>query len=216
MNEKITLYYFPLNGRAALIRALLTFVKANWEDKRVTFEEWPSLKASGIFEFHQVPALEVNGKYYCQSLAIEHYLASKFGLIGNSSEEEYEILSLLCSKEDLYQSLRKVFFPYYDEEKKNHDENKANFLSVILPSFIKIYEKRVSKKTSKYIVGSKLSLADLFLTIYVNIIFKKSRKAEYSKILSENGPNLEKYVEDIEKSDLKEFFEKFFISDSLF
>lgn len=54
----------------------------SFEDKRLTFEEWPEVKQT--FPFEQIPVLEVteNSKTYqiAQSHAIERYLAKKLNL----------------------------------------------------------------------------------------------------------------------------------------
>ena len=66
--------YFKVNGRAALIRAILTYAKANWENNLVDFTTaWPDLKASDYAEFKQLPILEHNGKTFSQSAAITIY-----------------------------------------------------------------------------------------------------------------------------------------------
>ena len=74
MSSKYTLYYFPVNARATVARAILTYAKADWEDKRITHEEWPKMKETDLFEFHQMPILVHNGKKMSQSIAIELYL----------------------------------------------------------------------------------------------------------------------------------------------
>ena len=46
------LFYFGFYGRAEPIRLLAHHAKIpNFEDVRLTFEEWPALKASGVLEF---------------------------------------------------------------------------------------------------------------------------------------------------------------------
>jgi hypothetical protein len=104
MENSYKLYYFGVNVKAANIRAILTYVKANWENSIIAAEDWPALKASGKFEFGQLPGLEVNsnGRILSQAIAIEHYLARQFNLLGKTPEDEYEVLSLLASREDIY------------------------------------------------------------------------------------------------------------------
>lgn len=38
--EKFILHYFKVNARASIARALLSHVKANWEDHYINFEDW--------------------------------------------------------------------------------------------------------------------------------------------------------------------------------
>ncbi len=216
MNDQYIFHYFPVNARGSLIRALLTLGKVNWQNNMITFQDWPALKASEKLEFGQLPALEVNGRYYIQSLAIENYLAQKLGFSASNPEDEYEILSLLCSREDLYQQIRKIFYPN-EEEKKIFDQIKTNLLTSVLPNFLRIYEKRVTSRQGKYLIGGRLTLADIFLVVYTHIIFyNPARKEEFGKILTEHAPNLEKWVLELTETDFKEFFEKAFITDAPF
>lgn len=181
----------------------------------ITFQEWPALKSSGKFEFGQLPALEVNGKYFSQSLAIENYLAEKLGFNASNPEDQYEITSLLCSREDLLNGIRNYFFPS-EEDKKNLDQIKNKLLTDILPSFLRIYEKRVTSRQGKYLVGGKLTLADFYLVIYIHIIFwNPARKEEFGKVLTEYAPNLEKWVLELTETDFQEFFEKAFLTNVL-
>ena len=217
MNDKFIVHYFPLNARGAFIRAILSACNANWEDNRITFQDWPTLKSTGKFEFGQLPALEYNGKFYCQSLAIEVFLSNKFGLFGYNSDEQYEITSLVCSREDVYQHIVKVFFPMTDEAKNNLPVAKNNLLTVILPNFLKIFEKRVNSRQGRFIVGNKFSLGDIFLAVFVlNVFLDNGRKAEYGPILTENAPNLEKYVHDLGSNELKDYFTNHYIQGSPF
>lgn len=58
------LYYFDGYGRGEPIRLLLNHVKLEFEDCRLTGEEFGKLKAAGKFEFGQVPAFEWEGTTY--------------------------------------------------------------------------------------------------------------------------------------------------------
>jgi len=57
-------HYFDAYARGDQIRMLLTHAKQPFEDVRYSFENWPDVKATGIFEFGQVPAFEENGFIY--------------------------------------------------------------------------------------------------------------------------------------------------------
>jgi hypothetical protein len=61
----IKLWYFDGYGRAEAIRMMLTYLEAPFEDIRVNYEELAKLKAEGILEFGQLPAVEWEGKMYC-------------------------------------------------------------------------------------------------------------------------------------------------------
>lgn len=47
----VTFHYFDLYARGEFIRVLLKLLKIDFIDHRISFEEWPSFKASGVCEF---------------------------------------------------------------------------------------------------------------------------------------------------------------------
>ena len=72
---KYILHYFETNARGVIARAILSCAKADWTNDLVKKEDWPKLKKSGLCEYEQLPVLEVDGKKYSQSHAINLYLA---------------------------------------------------------------------------------------------------------------------------------------------
>ena len=48
-SAKPTLVYFPLQGRAQMSRYAATYFGVDFEDKRLTFEEWGAAKAAGTY-----------------------------------------------------------------------------------------------------------------------------------------------------------------------
>ena len=64
--NKPVLTYFPLFGRAEHIRIAFFVAKIQLEERSVSFADWPALKESKpeLFEFGQMPVLEMNGKVY--------------------------------------------------------------------------------------------------------------------------------------------------------
>ena len=108
MSKTYEVIYFEGNGRAGNCRAMLDYSKTEYKNTLLNFGEWPALKASGKFENGQLPVLEVNGKQYTQSLAMETYLAKEFNLMGSNAEDEYQIMNLLCSREDYVKPIFEV------------------------------------------------------------------------------------------------------------
>ena len=216
MNDKVVLYYFPLNGRAGIIRALLTYLNIPFEDKHISKENWPELKNSGKFEFAQMPALEMDGKIYVQTLAIESYISRKYNLLGSNEEEEYQIFSLLCSRDDYSFKIRPIIMPITEKEKNDSDIYLTEFFE-FSKKYFKILEKRLSASGGKYLVGNKFSLADIYATLYLFMIFKQAcRKDNFESLLKENSPIINNYVESIRNNELKQYFDKVFNHDSLY
>lgn len=210
MDSTYKVYYFPGNGRAANLRAMLTYSNANWENILVQFSEWPELKKTGRFEFGQMPGLEINGKMYSQTIAIEILLARKLELMGSNAEEEYQIISLIASREDIGPKLRPLMFPN-EEEKTRKDEILKNVIEVDLPFFLTIFEKRFETTGGKYFIGGKISLADFFIAT----TFKSFMKIA-SEAVTKYAPKLAAHVETLSNGDLAKYFKDVHLNDSPF
>ena len=201
---KYTLYYFKANGRAAVARAILSFVKADWTN--ITYDyikDWPAIKKSGLAEYEQLPVLEVNGKKYCESNAINIYLGEIFNLMGNNPEENYQINNLLMTYDDIFQLVLNIMHadPDKKDELKKKGEDRMKF-------FIKKFEKRyVEHGAGKYFLGDKFTLADIYLCcgILENISLLCPKNFEIKEI----APNLGNLVQRVKENELKEFFEKY-------
>ena len=201
--SKYILHYFPANGRGMISRAILCFAKANWTNDVIKKEDWPKIKKSGLCEFEQVPILEVDGKKYSQSHAIELYLAEKFNLMGKDIEENYQIRSLLFATDDYRPEIREVIF-CKDEAKKTE---LIKIATEKFKFFLGKYEKRyVDLGKNKYFLGDKFTLADIIMA--GNISFAcDALKFEGG---NEVAPNLCELIKRVKENELKEFFDKFY------
>ena len=203
---KYTLHYFAGNGRAVIARALLTYAKADWTNDLIKHEDWPKIKKSGLCEFEQVPVLEVDGKKYCESHAINLYLAEVFNLMGKDAEENYQIRNVLMAFDDYMAPIWAALF-CKDEAKKPELQKAAEEK---LKFFFGKFEKRyVDLGKGKYFLGDKFTLAD----IYVATVFPSA--IDTIKIegcpCKEVGPNLGELIKRIRENELKEFFEKYYV-----
>ncbi len=201
---KYILHYFGANGRGAIPRAILTYGKADWTNDIIKKEDWPKIKKSDLCEFEFLPVLEVDGKKYCESIAINTYLAEKFNLMGKNPEENYQIYNLLNTFDDFNVQFR-PFRMCTDESKKPELKQKAIDR---LKFFIGKFEKRyVDLGKGKYFLGDKFTLADIF--IGVGLLGFCQTVEEYP--FKECGPNLGELIERLKQNELKEFHEKYFI-----
>lgn len=107
---KVKLVYFPLRGRAELIRLILAAGGVAYEEELVTFAEWPKKKPSMVHYYstrkwkHQtrryilfsasatplgyLPVLVWDGEEVTQSLTAARFCARKCGLAGGGSDAE--------------------------------------------------------------------------------------------------------------------------------
>ena len=85
------LIYFDVQGRAQAIRFLLQSKGVEFEDQRITREEWGAIKAAGTYGESQTPIYVTDdGKYYAQSAAILKMLAKEHGYGSETPAQEYE------------------------------------------------------------------------------------------------------------------------------
>ena len=107
---KPTLTYFSLHAKADPIRMLLSKAGADYVDRRLTFEEFGPLKASGALPAGQLPIYQVPGKPLMnQAWAILRLLGRQHGFYSDLEEEEgYLIDWVLETSLDLFEG--KVYF----------------------------------------------------------------------------------------------------------
>ena len=217
MENTYRVHYFEGNGRAANIRALFVSAKVKFENVLINFAEWGTLKSSGKFENAQLPVLEVNGKQYTQTMAIELYLARQFNLLGSNLEDEFQITNLLCSREDYAKYMYEVIMP--NEDQKNRREAIVkNLAENVLPAMIQKYEtKYVSNGAGKYFLGDKFSLADIFLfTTFYSAFESPLMKDSFGQIPAKHAPKLTELLQRLRQEELKEYFENTHILTSIF
>ena len=203
--DKYILYYFNVNARGCMARALLSYVKANWENKVLEYNDFlQNYKQKKEFcEYGQLPILEYKGKYYSQSMAIILFLAKKYNLMGDNEDEEFEINNLLCSFEDI--------FPLIHDQ--NQDKKDAKYEKV--RKYFKIYEDKyishVKENNGKkyYFANDKFTLADIYFGALIYSMLNSLKEIDMEK----EFPELKKLL-DFYKSDnaLKEFYEKYYIN----
>ncbi len=204
--SKYTLHYFGVNGRAAIARAVLSYAKADWTNDLIKNEDWPKIKTSGLCEYEQVPVLEVGGKKYCESNAINLYLAETFDLLGKDVEENYQINNLLMSADD-YTKVARELYMCTDESKKpelkKKTEDKLKFL------YTRYEKKYIDFGKGKYFLGDKFTLGDIFLT--VNLFYTLQSLGLPESGCKDVAPNVTELAGRVKENELKEFFEKYFI-----
>jgi glutathione S-transferase len=153
------LYYFDVYGRAEPIRVLLWHAKQEFEDVRMTQEQFATLCTENKvqLEFGQVPVLELDGKFYCQSHAILRMLGMKFGYYPADAEAAWKVDSTLDAISDVVTAMFKVTFGPADQK----DAAAKTFLTEYLPVWLAAIEARLKKNSDPhYFSGDKYTIAD--------------------------------------------------------
>ena len=198
--ENVKLTYFKDNGRVGLIRAMLAYKKIPFENIMYTLEEWPSKK--DLYEFRQLPQLEVNGKKLTQTIAICLFLAKKLDLYPKDIYLQYHVESLLAIRDDITILYRKV-----KKKESNKEEYKAYKDMVIL--YLKRIEERYKELgNGKYYLGDELSVADFFLGCMVE---EFCFLVKDENVMAIYAPGIKQLVERLKSNELKEFYDKYYI-----
>ena len=106
-----------------------------------------------------MPALEMDGKMYVQSLAILALLGSKYGYYPTDPEAQYKIWNCLGGIEDFVAKWANWGASSHTEEKK--EEFKQGFFEKDFPFFAKIWADKLANNTNPLcMVGESLTIAD--------------------------------------------------------
>jgi len=132
-----------------------------FEDNRITFEDWGALKPN--VPFNGLPMFEVDGKQLGQSGAILRFIGRECGMAGGSSYDAGLIDSIAETVTDVREKPIPFFFEK-DEEKKK--EGLTKFFKEQLPDLLGKLEKIAAG--NGFFVGEKVSYADTHLFALLN------------------------------------------------
>ena len=172
------LTYFDIRGLAENARILFAAAKQPYEDVRLSLSfgtpgdfstiqrpEFDEMKAKGLLDVSlgKVPLLEVDGVQIGQSKAIERFLASQLGMMGSSPAEGAQVDQLGETVRDIKDAYQKVRGIKDEAEKKTAMEK---WFAEDLKNWVALAEKSLPAGPGPFLVGGKLSLADiLFYTL---------------------------------------------------
>ncbi|XP_071144302.1 glutathione S-transferase-like [Mytilus edulis] len=144
-----------------------------------------------------------------QTGAIARFIAREFGLYGTDNMESSKCDVIFETYNDVFTELIKAFFEQ-DEAKKAEYGKKLN--TEVLPKFFVFMTKLLKENGGKFLVGSKLSLADIaFFDMVDKITGSKIMGADLYKDFAEiktfyenvqKLPKIKSYLEKRQPSDL--------------
>ncbi|XP_015343336.1 glutathione S-transferase A3-like isoform X2 [Marmota marmota marmota] len=137
MAGKPILHYFDGRARMESIRWLLAAAGVEFEEKFMkTREDLEKLRKDGSLMFQQVPMVEIDGMKLVQTRAILNYIAAKYNLYGKDIKER--ALDKDGRLTQIKEKSRNRYFPAFEKVLKSHGQD--------------------------YLVGNRLSKADVHLT----------------------------------------------------
>ncbi len=151
------LYYFQGRGRAEITRFIFKQAGVDFEDIRLSSEEWIKFKPNT--PYGSMPVLEVDGKQLAGSNGIQRYLAEEFGLSGSNAFENAEIDSIVDVGNDIGIEIGKI---WSEKDETRKAEIVKKFTEESGPKYLAIFEKLISKNGT-WLYGSKVTYADFVL-----------------------------------------------------
>ena len=155
--KRAKLHYFKGRGRAETTRWMLAinnidFINISLED----YNDFDDLKASGKLPFNQLPLLELDDLKLSQSSAMISFLARRGDLYGKTNEDAVRCDMLVGAVGDFnVPAMQFTFKAHKDEASRDLDES--------LKKFGKHFELILTQNESEFLVGQKLSVADIIM-----------------------------------------------------
>nr|AFM87053.1 glutathione S-transferase 3-like protein [Callorhinchus milii] len=199
MSSKPKLHYFNGRGKMESIRWLLAAAGIEFEEEfPETRAQYEKLMADGALMYQQVPMVEIDGMKLIQTKAILHYIAAKNNLYGKNIQERAQIDMYVEGAEDLMELIMRLIFLPPAEQEKSLTLIKKRAQDRYLP----VYEKAVNQNPSGFLIGDKLSVADVQLLELIFMIEEKfpSILSEFPKLQAFKSkissiPTIKKFLE---------------------
>ena len=153
MPANIKLTYFNFRGRAEASRLMLAYKGVDYEDNRITQEQWAALKPKT--PFGTLPLLCYNGMELAQSMTIARFLARELCLAGKTRCEEAQVDMVVDAIVDLFAAFVKLISEK-DEAKKAEMTKKMGEETV--PAAMCNLEAILCKNGGCCMVGNDVSL----------------------------------------------------------
>nr|UZD11052.1 glutathione s-transferase 2 [Macrocystis pyrifera] len=155
-SSPMILTYFEFAGPAEPVRWALAMTGQPWEDKRISFAEFPALKPG--LPNGQVPILEVGGKVLPQSGAQLRYVGKLAGLY---PEDALEAAFADAAVDAVGDSHMKLVPTIQEKDKAKQAEMREKLATDFLPTWLGNLEKALAAAGGSYFAGGKLSIGDI-------------------------------------------------------
>lgn len=136
MTKSIKLTYFPIKARGEPIRLALSIAGLDFEDERLTKEQFVAIKET--LPFKQLPVLTVDGRTYAQSNAILRYIGKLDGkLYPQDAEEALSIDQILDHVEDIH---KKIYPSLWEKDAVKKMELRKELVENTFPELFSMLE----------------------------------------------------------------------------
>jgi glutathione S-transferase len=193
--------YFDLRGLGETTRLILNYAGEKFEDNRITFDQWPTLK--GNTPTGKLPILEVDGKQLPESGAINRFLASKYGLRPKDDWENAQMESAIEYFKDFSTEVREWFRVCAGMGQGDKDKLHKEVYAPAADRTFKRLTDIISKSKSGFLADSGLSWGDFFLA--ESVLTMQNFDPDFQK----NFPKMVEYQKKVHSHEkIKEYISK--------
>ena len=180
------LTYFNARGRAELARFVFAQAGIEYEDVRLTGEEFGKIKPN--LPTGMLPILEVDGTTLTGSVPFAWYLAREYDLAGSNNLEQAKIGGIIDVVGDFHGKMAAAHFG--NDEAVKEKAMKA-LKEEHTPKYCGILEKIISANNSPdgWALGNTVTLADLAICVLLDAVFTRV------PALADSFPNVKKNVD---------------------
>ena len=162
---KLVLTYFDYDGsRGEVARLALHLAGVAFEDRRITWKEWPRLRDN--MPFQGMPVLEVDGQVITQSNTINRYVGKLTGLYPKDDWQAALADELMAAIEDITVEIEETL-TLDAKAKKKAREALANGP---LLRYLQQIEARLKRGGGEWFVEKRLTVADLKCYIWIRAL----------------------------------------------
>ncbi len=192
--SKIKLTYFDMDGgRAETTRIALTIAGIDFEDHRISFEEFGGLKST--FPLSSIPIIEIDGHTYTQSNAMSRYFGKQAGLYPDDAWQAFLCDEAMYIIDDVFIAIGKTMGLTGDELKTARE----SLVAGIITTALKLLSKRLEDAGGEYFAANQLSIADLVISGYTKVLNIGMFDHVPTDIVEKSAPLLVKHMERVNK-----------------
>jgi glutathione S-transferase len=148
------LTYFDMDGRAAPIRIAFHAAGIDFEDSRISFQDFMGIRES--LRFNCVPVLEIDGGVLTQSNAMCRYIGKMAGLYPADDLQALYCDEAMGAIEDLLHAMTPTFGLEGDALKSARDKLVDGWMTTFIKGLGELLE-----RGGDYFADSRLTVADL-------------------------------------------------------
>ena len=192
---KPLLTYFAVRGRAEVVRVMLEDLGVEYDERRITVDEWPTVKPTLMFL--QLPTYREGDVFIDQSHAIYRHLARKHNLYGDN---EYERIRCDTVEEAFVDAQNNIgAFCWRQDFAQARAAYEGTQLPALMDKLQKLFD--LNRSDSGWWVGERLSYVDYLAWHFLEYVralspanLDRCARLKAAKLKLESRPGIAAYL----------------------